>query len=94
MKYKIRATQAYRRSFKKLERSGVFPKNELGFVVDALATGAPLPLKYRDHELQGEWRGCRECHVRSDLLLVYRKEENVLVLVLVDLGSHSDLFGR
>jgi mRNA interferase YafQ len=92
MKYKIRATQAYRRSFKKLERSGIFPRKELGFVVDTLADGVSLPLKYRDHELQGEWKGHRECHVRPDLLLIYRKEEDVLVLVLADLGSHSDLF--
>ena len=93
MKYRIRATRAYRRAFKKLERSGTFPRDELALVVDVLASGASLPFKYRNHELKGEWKGCRECHIQPDLLLVYRHEHDVLILVLVDLGSHSELFG-
>jgi len=72
----------------------MFSRSELGLVLDTLVAGVPLPSKYRDHELQGAWKGHRECHVQSDLLLIYRKERDVLVLVLVDLGSHSTLFGK
>jgi YafQ family addiction module toxin component len=52
----------------------------------------PLPEKNRDHALGGEWRDHRECHLKPDLLLIYRKP-NAAVLQLVRLGSHSELFG-
>lgn len=58
----------------------------------ALATDDPLPPAHRDHPLSGEWSDLRECHVRGDLLLVYRKPDEER-LQLVRLGSHSDLFG-
>jgi mRNA interferase YafQ len=92
MRYEVVTTRAYRRSLKKFIRSGLFKKDELDTIVLRLAAGETLEARYKDHELQGEWKGHRECHVRPDLLLIYRKEEDVLVLVLADLGSHSDLF--
>ena len=65
---------------------------ELENVVNMLARGIPLPPKYRDHPLHGEWEGSRECHVRPDFLLVYRLEGDDL-LVLERLGSHAEIFG-
>lgn len=53
----------------------------------------PLPAQYRDHQLTGSLKDYRECHVRSDILLVYQIHQNELVLLLVDIDSHSDLFG-
>jgi len=61
-------------------------------IVSLLAEDQPLPDKNRDHALGGEWRDHRECHVKPDLLLIYRKP-NSEVLQLVRLGSHSELFG-
>jgi mRNA interferase YafQ len=58
----------------------------------ALAADDPLPASNRDHPLAGDWSDCRECHVRGDLLLVYRKPDNTR-LQLVRLGSHAQLFG-
>lgn len=52
-----------------------------------------LPQNYKDHLLSGNYKGCRECHIRPDLLLIYRIHEEVLELALVEVGSHSDLFG-
>lgn len=62
-------------------------------VHEILASGKPLPLKNKDHLLTGNWKGCRECHIEPDWLLVYRffKEEDVLEYVRM--GSHADLFG-
>ncbi len=60
---------------------------------EMLAAGKPLPLKNRDHFLTGNWRGCRECHIEPDWLLVYRFFEDENVLEYVRMGSHSDLFG-
>ncbi len=57
-----------------------------------LAACEDLPTRLRDHELTGRWAGHRECHVQPDWLLVYRIEDDDLVLVLARTGSHSDLF--
>ena len=62
-------------------------------VVDQLADGMPLPEKNKDHALTGNWVNHRECHVLPDWLLIYKIEEDCLVLTLTRTGSHSDLFG-
>jgi len=61
-------------------------------VVDTLARGEKLTDKFRDHELVGNYSGFRECHIQPDWLLVYRIEENELMLFLSRTGTHSDLF--
>jgi mRNA interferase YafQ len=61
-------------------------------VLDALVLDQALAASYRDHNLTGEWVGCRECHIKPDLLLIYKKVDDDK-LVLVRLGSHSELFG-
>lgn len=63
-------------------------------MVATLAMGDPLPEKRKDHTLTGNWVGHRECHIQPDWLLVYRIEDNVLVLTLSRTGTHSDLFGK
>jgi mRNA interferase YafQ len=62
-------------------------------LLDVLANDIGVPGKYKDHKLTGEWEGCRECHVRPDLLLIYEKPDEE-TLKLVRLGSHSELFGE
>jgi mRNA interferase YafQ len=61
-------------------------------MISLLAEDKPLPVRNRDHPLGGEWRDHRECHLKPDLLLIYRMP-NPEVLQLVRLGSHSELFG-
>ncbi|HRP26088.1 type II toxin-antitoxin system YafQ family toxin [Thauera sp.] len=61
-------------------------------VLVALATDQPLDVRYRDHDLSGDWAGYRECHIKPDLLLIYRKSDSGF-LRLARLGSHSELFG-
>lgn len=63
-------------------------------IIRKLSRQEPLPQKNRDHALGGNWEGHRECHILPDWLLVYRVENNVLVLTLVRSGSHSDIFGE
>ena len=58
-----------------------------------LAEDKPLPESYRDHALVGEWKGFRECHLKSNLLLIYRTDEPG-ILHIARLGSHSELFNR
>jgi len=63
-------------------------------IIRILSRGEPLPGKNRDHALTGDWVGHRECHILPDWLLVYRIENDVLVLTLARTGTHSDLFGK
>lgn len=58
-----------------------------------LASGKVLDKKYKDHQLKGEYKDYRECHVLNDLLLMYKIENDELILVLANIGSHSQLFG-
>ena len=61
-------------------------------LITSLQNNIPLEEKYRDHELRGKYKGFRECHIAPDWLLIYMKEEDILVLTLIDTGTHSDLF--
>lgn len=61
-------------------------------VVDKLANGETLPDKNRDHSLSGDYVSFRECHIAPDWLLVYRIEQEDLLLFLFRTGTHADLF--
>ena len=61
-------------------------------VIHKLANNEALESKHRDHALKGEYVGYRECHIEPDLLLIYKKQEDILVLVCFRLGSHSEVF--
>ena len=63
-------------------------------IIRSLSRGETLSEKNRDHALTGDWAGHRECHILPDWLLVYRIEDDVLVLTLARTGTHSDLFGK
>ena len=63
-------------------------------IIRALSKGETLPKKNKDHALSGDWDGHRECHILPNWLLIYRVENDVLVLTLVRPGTHSDLFGK
>jgi mRNA interferase YafQ len=92
MKYLIYETKQYKKSFKKIKKQDKKFKQELSIVINILASNKKLAQKYRDHPLTGELKIFRELHVRPDLLLMYRKEEDSLILYLVNLRSHSELF--
>lgn len=74
--------------------SGSFDREEIEKVIEMLAREKTLPEKYRDHGLDGRFRGYRDCHLRFDIVLIYRISDNRLLLVLLDIGSHSEIFRR
>ena len=90
--YQSFPTKQYKKSFKKLKRSGKFDETELNEVIDTLCRGEKLHLIYKDHALHGEYEGYRECHIQGDILLIYRIKAGKLILVLFNIGSHSELF--
>lgn len=63
-------------------------------IIRILSRGESLPEKNKDHALKGNWVGHRECHIQPDWLLVYRIDDDVLVLTLSRTGTHSDLFTK
>lgn len=65
----------------------------LAFILNELACGHTLESRYENHPLQGKYAGCFECHVRGDLLLVYEIDAPNDIVSVVDIGSHSELFG-
>ena len=92
-KYTIKHTSQFKKDYKLAKKSHLNVEL-LKDVVTKLADGEMLPEKYKDHSLSGKWSGHRECHLTPDWLLIYRYEEDVLVLTLVRTGTHSDLFGK
>ena len=91
MKYAVRRTKTFRKELKKMLKRGA-DLDKLEAVVNKLAAGETLPPQYRDHALSGDLEGTRDCHITPDWLLLYRIEDNILVLTLTRTGSHSDLF--
>lgn len=91
MKYEVKFTNQFKKDVKLAKKQG---KNldKMYDVIEKIANGESLDIKYRDHALTGNYKGCRECHVEPDWLLIYEVVDQVLVLVLYRLGSHSELF--
>lgn len=92
-KYTVDYTNNFKKGYKKIKKQG---KNvdKLLDVIDKLANDEELEIKYKDHQLTDskKYINCRECHIEPDWLLVYRKNEDKLMLLLVETGSHSELF--
>ena len=91
MKYEVRFTGQFKKDLKLSQKQGK-DVEKLFAVVEKLANGEPLDDKYRDHALTGDYNGCRECHIEPDWLLIYEVFDDVLVLLLNRVGSHSELF--
>jgi mRNA interferase YafQ len=92
---RIERTNAFLRDFKRREKKGRHRhelESLLASAVLLLAEDKALPERNRDHRLAGEWSDFRGCHLKPDLLLIYRKPD-LAILQLVRLGSHSGLFG-
>lgn len=88
MKYSL--SKSYKRDIKKLP-SEVLSSPELIEVLYCIFKQKPLPAQYKDHALTGNWQGFRDCHVKNDLVLVYRMVDGKLQLAR--LNTHSEVFG-
>lgn len=91
MKYEVRFTSQFKKDLKLAKKQGK-STDELFTVIDKLANGEVLEAKYRDHGLGGNYKGCRECHIEPDWLLIYEIDDDILVLMVYRIGSHSELF--
>ena len=87
----IKYQNSFKKDFKLAKKRG-YDIRKLEGVITLLANREPLPLANRDHNLIGDYEGCRECHITPDWLLIYEVNESELILYLIRTGTHSDLF--
>ena len=93
MMYEVKFTSQFKKDLK-LAKKQQKSLDKLFEVIDILSNGNPLDAKYHDHELTGNYKGTRECHIEPDWLLIYELRDDVLVVMLYRLGSHSELFKK
>ncbi|WP_039907587.1 type II toxin-antitoxin system YafQ family toxin [Candidatus Regiella insecticola] len=91
---RVERSAAFKRDYKREARGRyrAILDHDLMPILMALANDKPLEPRSRDHDLSGDWAGYRECHIKPDLLLIYRKQ-GADTLRLARIGSHSELFG-
>ena len=89
----IKRSTTFKKDYKRVKANPKHAKNlnaQLSSLLQMLVQDKPLPDTYRDHDLIGNWKGFRECHLKPDLLLIYRQLDDELQLAR--LGSHNELF--
>lgn len=91
MKYDVEFTNKFKKELKIAKKQNK-DLNKLYNVIEKLANGETLDIKYRDHELTGKYKRTHECHIEPDWLLVYEIKDEILVLILYRINSHSELF--
>lgn len=91
MKYEVKFTSQFKKDLK-LAKKQNRNLDKMYEIIEKLANKEPLDEKYRDHCLKGNYSDHRECHIEPDWLLIYEYIDNILVLELSRLGSHSELF--
>lgn len=90
-RYELYYSKDYKKSVKKLDKQSL---QMLTVVIDRLANDEILEPKFKDHQLKGKLEGFRECHIKPNLLLVYKKVKQELRMSVLKVGSHSELFKK
>ena len=87
--YRLHLTKKFTKDAKKLNKNDLFHTME---VLKILEKGEKLDPKYKDHALKGKLSGARDCHIRFDLVLIYKYNNEVLEIVALRIGKHSEVF--
>ena len=92
-KFTVDFTYNFKKGYKRVKKQGK-DISKLDNVIKLLTNGIMLEPKYRDHKLYDnkKFKDCRECHIEPNWLLIYKTDNNQLILLLVETGSHSELF--
>lgn len=90
--YKVILSKKYKKSLNKIEKSSRYKISDIDKIIKLISNGEQLDKQYKDHKLKGKFLGLRECHIKPDLLLIYQIENDKLILLLINIGSHSELF--
>ena len=92
MKYIVHQSSRFKKSLKRVKQLPGFNVEQLKTIIRMLSSGEVIPSEFRDHKLVGNMKDFRECHLAPDVLLIYQIDEDILVLTLVNVGNHSQLF--
>ncbi|MDR0665941.1 MAG: type II toxin-antitoxin system YafQ family toxin [Campylobacteraceae bacterium] len=87
--YVITTSKAFDKAYAKLQDKD---KDFTDIVINKLADDEPLEAKHKDHALKGKMADFRDCHIKPDLVLIYTKDKDLLILTAVRIGTHSELF--
>jgi mRNA interferase YafQ len=87
----LQLSTQFKKDYKKIVKQGK-DIDELWLIIENLRKGERLAPKYEDHQLTGNYKNHRECHISPDWLLIYKVDKDKLVLTAVRTGSHSDLY--
>ena len=94
--YGVVRTKLFEKSFRKLKESGALKsgtKKDLELMIAMLTQSKILPVSRMDHQLHGKLQKYRECHIKGNLLLEYERRDDKRIIILVDIGTHTYLFG-
>lgn len=91
MKRTTRPSTRYKKDLKRIMNNAALIER-LCEILSLLEVDAPLPPECHDHALHNNWEGCRDCHIRPDVVLVYQKSADGIELLLLRVGSHSEVF--
>ena len=88
--YSLEYSTQFKKDFKKITKRSIPDIVEVGRIISMLQRDEPLEDRHVDHPLAGNWQGFRDCHIKPDLVLIYRVNDGMLQLARI--GSHSELF--
>ena len=89
--YTVITTNQFEKDLKRCKKRGL-NLNIIEEVIELLSKNGNLPSKYKSHKLSGNFANCWECHIKPDWLLVWKQDDTKLILLLINTGTHSDLF--
>ena len=89
--YNIQYTNRFKKDYKLCKKRGLNIEL-LKEAISILEVTGTLPPKYKPHPLSGKFQGFMECHIQSDWLLIWKQNNTDLILILSNIGTHSDLF--
>jgi len=92
--YEIAYAQSARKALKRYRRGGSFPEEVFKELLALFVFGKSLPISFKDHQLQGNLSDRRECRLGFNLLVVYKRNEEVGVITITGVGTHPELFGE
>ena len=92
MRYSLLYSNKFKKSLKKCVKRGL-DVGKLKIAIELLTENGALPSKYKPHKLSGKFEGNWECHIEPDCLLIWSQKDEELTLLMIDTGTHSDIFG-
>lgn len=90
--YALKYSNRFKKDLKRF-RNNQKVISELETLLDYLVQGRNSPAGYRAHRLLGEFKACYECHLEPDVLLIYAIDDTDILILLIRIGSHAELFG-